>query len=157
PLFDVHRIRHIIEPNAQLFLTGSTVQSEGLPVYDPDVEAINDGPGARIGLRNTFQTQRGTAGQWRSVDWLGVNTDLIFMPLDHTLLRDSLYNRERALAGLPRQPGIDSVNPIPRFIDFRPEDSIGGNHFYSNAMWMLSDTLAAVGEITESLDNGTVD
>ena len=135
-LFDVHRIRHIIEPNANIFLTGSTLQSEGLPVYDPDVEGINDGPGRWWGFKNTLQTQRGGEGRWRSVDWLVVNSDLIFMHRDTSLL---------------------NTDPIARFIDLRPEDSIGGSHFYGDAMWMLSDTLAAVGQVTESLDDGSVE
>jgi hypothetical protein len=132
-LLDVHRLRHIIQPNGDFFLSGSTINSEELPIYDPDVEAIYSGPGAKFGLRNILQTQRGGEGQTRSVDWLVVNTDILLM----------------------QQQAQNS--PIARWVDFRPEDSFGGDHFHADVMWMVSDTLAAIGELTESLYDGSVE
>ncbi len=133
-LFDIHRIRHIIEPNLTLFESGSSIHSSELPIYDPDVEDIQDGPGAKLGLRNIFQTQRGGPGQWRSEDWLVIDTDLNFQGNANAI----------------------TDNELARFIDYRPEDSIGGDNFHSDARWMVSDTLAAIGEITEDLNTGEV-
>ncbi|MCX5660670.1 MAG: LPS assembly protein LptD [Planctomycetota bacterium] len=131
-LLDVHRIRHILQPNANLYLSGSTLDSNDLPVFDPTVEHLQDGPGARIGLRNTLETQRGGAGQWRSVEWLVVNTDVTFQ-------------------GRGNNP--DTL--ISRFIEFRPEENLGDDHFHADAMWQVSDTLAGIGEITKNLADGT--
>ena len=44
---------------------GSTIDPERFPVFDDDVEAIQEGYGVRLGLRNTLQTQRGGPGRWR--------------------------------------------------------------------------------------------
>lgn len=132
-LLDVHRIRHILQPNANLYLSGSSLNSDDLPVFDPTVERLQDGPGARVGLRNTLETQRGGAGQWRSVEWLVVNTDLVFQGRGNT--PDTL---------------------VSRFIEFRPEENLGDDHFHADAMWQVSDTLAGIGELTQNLDDGTI-
>ena len=41
-------------------------------------------------------------------------------------------------------------------IHHRPEFSVGGDHFHSDLMWMISDVLAAVGELTYNLENRLV-
>ncbi len=130
-IFDLHRLRHIIEPHANLFYSGSTIEMGDLPIYDPDIEGITDGAGVSVGATNTLQTQRGGPGRWRSVDWLVVNTDFFF-----------------------RGDDGDTSSPIGRFIDYRPEYSLGGDHFHADAMWQVSDTLAVVGEIIQDLEDG---
>jgi hypothetical protein len=129
PLLDVHRLRHIIEPELDAFLTGSTFDSNSLPLYDPDVEGISDGPGARLGLRNTWQTQRGGPARWRSVDWIVLDTDLIFH------------------GGTAR-----STDPLDRYIAYRPEYSIGGDHFHTRLLWMVSEVLSTTADTVTSLD-----
>lgn len=127
---DLHRLRHIIEPTADLFMAASSVDPESYPVYDPDVEGINEGGGARLGVRNTLQTQRGGPGRWRNVDWLVVNTDLIL-----------------------RSDDVDDERSIARFISYRPEYSLGGDHFHADVMWLVTDSLAVVGEVIQNLED----
>ena len=55
-LLDVHRLRHIIEPNMTVWHSGTTVNSASLPVYDPTVEALADGTIMRFGATQTLQT-----------------------------------------------------------------------------------------------------
>lgn len=132
-LLDVYRLRHVIEPSVDLFVMGSNIDPEDLAVYDMDVEALHEGFGTRLGFRNTLQTQRGGPGQWRSVDWLMLNTDLVFRSDD---------------------TDVDTV--IPRFFNYRPEYGLGGDHFYTDLMWMVSDTLAIVGDLTYSMESDRV-
>lgn len=129
-MLDVHRLRHIIEPNADLFFSASSVDPEDYPVFDPDVEGISEGAGARLGIRNTLQTQRGGPGRWRNVDWLVVNTDLIL-----------------------RGDDTEDEASIARFVSYRPEYSLGGDHFHADAMWLVTDSLAVVGEALQNLED----
>jgi len=127
---DVHRMRHVIEPGIDLSYADATVSSDDYPVYDTNVEDIREGGTVRVGVRNTLQTQRGGPGRWRTVDWVVVNTDFVFTGED-----------------------TDSGTPVARYIAYRPEYSTGGDHFYSDVMWMISDTLAAVAEINYNMDS----
>lgn len=133
PLLDVHRLRHIIEPNADFFTSAATEDSEHYPVFDPDVEGIREGSGFRAGVRNTLETQRGGPGRWRNVEWLVVNTDFVHVSDD--------TNRE---------------DPFARFFEYRPEYSLGGDHFVSDVMWMVSDTLALSGDATYDFESRQV-
>ncbi len=132
-LLDLHRLRHIIEPSANIFFIGSTIDADALPVYDPDVEAIQRGFGTRLGIRNTFQTQRGGEGAWRSVDWLVIDTNYVY-----------------------RSDDADVRTDIARFFDYRPEYSVGGEHIQNDIRWAVTDSFAIVGDVTYSLEDNDV-
>ncbi|MFW6060176.1 MAG: LPS-assembly protein LptD, partial [Phycisphaeraceae bacterium] len=132
-LLNVQGLRHIVEPAADLFVMASTIESADLPVYDPQVEAIAEGAGARLGVTNTLQTQRGGPGRWRNVDWVELQTDLVL-----------------------RSDDADLAHPLPRFYPYRPEYSTGGDHFYSRLLWMVSDTLGVSGDLTYNFENDTL-
>ena len=141
-LLDLHRLRHVIEPSVDVFYMGSTVSQADLPVFDPDIEGIAEGAGVRFTLENTLQTQRGGPGRWRSVDWLKLRNDAVF--------RDESDERP---------DGVDNGGPtgaIPRFFDQRPEYAIGGDHLFTQLLWMVSDTLGVVGELTYGLEDDKV-
>ncbi|MFA9477736.1 LPS assembly protein LptD [Phycisphaerales bacterium AB-hyl4] len=125
-VLNLNRLRHLIEPSINVFYAATTVDAGDLPPYEADVEDIADGPGIRLGLRQTLQTQRGGPGRWRSVDWFTLQTDLVF--------RSSDGNRDR--------------QPLARFYDYRPEFARGGNHFYTEARWQVSDVLGTIGDLT---------
>lgn len=117
-LFDLHRIRHIIEPSATVWTAGSNIKQESLAVYDPEVEGINTGSAVRAGVSNTWQTQRGGPGRYRSVDVLKINTDFTFSTED-----------------------INTTSPFGRFFDYRPEYSQLGNYFTGEAIWQATDAV----------------
>ncbi|MBY0313748.1 MAG: hypothetical protein K2W85_16910 [Phycisphaerales bacterium] len=117
-LFDLNRIRHIIEPSATVWTAGSTVRQESLAPYDPDVEGINTGSAVRAGVTNTFQTQRGGPGRTRSVDVLKVSTDFTFSTADR-----------------------NQSSPFGRFFDYRPEYSVLGNYFTGDVAWQVTDAV----------------
>ncbi len=128
-LLDVHRLRHIVEPRVDLFTVASSLDPERIPVYDVDVEHLSEGAGVRLGVTNTFQTQRGGDGRWRSVDWIVLNTDVVL-----------------------RSDDVDVDAPIARYFSYRPEYSVGGDHFYTDLFWAISDSLAFVGDLTYSFE-----
>jgi len=129
-LLDVHELRHIIEPHADLFWHGSTIDPGDLPVFDPEVEGLSEGGGVRVGMTNTLQTKRGGPGRWRSVDWVRLRTDLVL-----------------------RSDDADTDADVPRFFEYRPEFALGGDHFYTEMLWMVTDTLGVMGDLTYNLED----
>lgn len=132
-VLDVNGIRHIIEPGVDVFFSGANMDSEDLPVYDNDVESIQEGAGIRLGLTNTLQTHRGSGNQTRSVDWVVLRTDLVM-----------------------RSDDSDVDEELAHFFEQRPEYSTGGDHLYTELLWMVTDTLGLAGELTHSLESDQV-
>lgn len=128
-LLDIHRIRHIVEPNATVWVSGTSVEADDLPIYDYDVEPLTDGGMARVGVTQTFQTQRGGPGQWHSVDLLTLSTDFVYSTDD-----------------TPRRYAI------PRFVDFRPELSSAGKFGVVDATLRLTDATSLAGGVVYDLD-----
>lgn len=132
-LLDINRLQHIVEPMVNLYASGTTIDLGDLPVFDSEVESLQQGYGVSLGVRNTFQTQRGQGAQRRGVDWLIVDTRYLF--------------------------AFDEVGEsaaLPRYFDYRPEYSIGGDHFFGRALWMVTDAVGATGELTWSADSGNI-
>lgn len=126
---DIYQLRHIIEPHAEVYWSEANLNKSELPIYDPEVEGIAVGPGTRIGMTNTLQTKRGGPGRWRSVDWLTLQTDVVI-----------------------RDQEVDPQQPVARYFGYRPEYSTGGNHFYSELQWMVTDTFGINGEMIYNLE-----
>lgn len=75
--WDINGIRHIIEPQVNVFIAGSNEHSADLQPYDRDVEGISDISAVELTLRQKFQTKRGVPGNFRNVDWLVINTSFV--------------------------------------------------------------------------------
>lgn len=127
--FDLHRTRHIIEPNVTVWYGGSTLNQTELPVYDDRVESLATGSTIRAGVTQTWQTQRGGPGRWRSVDWLTVSTDIVYSTDD-----------------------VDRESPIGRFFDWRPEYSFLGDYATIDAAWQVTDSVALSTNYVYDLD-----
>lgn len=124
-LLDIHRLRHIIEPNATIWYSGTNVKSQDLPVYDQSVEQLVDGGMYKVGINQTLQTQRGGPGQWHNVDLLTLSTNYIYSTGD-----------------------TDQTSPFGRFFDYRPEYSNAGQWGTVDAALRLTDaTSLTAGEI----------
>ncbi|MCB9844489.1 MAG: hypothetical protein H6811_00680 [Phycisphaeraceae bacterium] len=128
--FDVHRVRHIIEPSATLWQAWTSIDRADLPVYDDDVENILEGSIVRLAVDQTFQTKRGGPGRWVSVDVLTLDTELVFTS----------------------ESGPDA--PIGRYFDSRPELSSPGDIAHSRATWRITDAVAASGDVIYDLELG---
>jgi hypothetical protein len=133
-LFDIHRLRHVIEPEINLFTSASSVPRDDIYDYDEDVDKINDVNGAQFALRQTWQTKRGGAGQFRSVDLFTFNVEanLFSHQPDQTLLNPSGFR------GL--------------FFPSEPELSIPRNSINADSLWRVSDTTAILGDEEYNLD-----
>jgi hypothetical protein len=129
-ILDIHRLRHIIEPSATFWASDTSINRDELPLYEHDVEGINSGKAYRIGVRNTWQTQRGGPGNRRSVDWLMLNTDLVHAS-DHDLFTE----------------------PVGRWYEARPENSNLGKFIAAALVMQLTGAVALTGSAVYDLDD----
>lgn len=133
PLLDLHRLRHVVEPYFNLLYAETSIKQQALPVYDYEVESLAEGGVYQFGLRNTLQTQRGGEGNWRSVDWIKLDTRFI-------------------TGGNAR---IES--PFAHFFEDRPELSTRGEHLTNDLAIQASDTLRFYGEVDYSFESDQVE
>ncbi len=131
-MFDLSRMRHLIEPSLTIWHAGSTIDRADLPVYDESVERIADGTAGRIGLRNTWQTMRGPIGEERSVDWLMIDTAIGWSSSD-----------------------VDPRSPLPDFFEARPENANLGRFARIDSSLLLTDAVALVGGVLYDSERGT--
>lgn len=117
--WDLHRLRHVVEPHVTVWHAGTTVDQASLPIYDTQVEGISEGTVLAFGLDQRIQTQRGGPGRWRTVDLFSLSTDFVVSSDD-----------------------VDRQSPIGRYIDYRPEYSYLGDFFHGEAAWHVSDVVA---------------
>ncbi|MFA6046532.1 MAG: hypothetical protein WC718_16225, partial [Phycisphaerales bacterium] len=127
--FDIHRLRHIIEPNATIWYAATNVDRTSLPVYDEPVEGLVEGGMYRVGINQTFQTQRGGPGQWHNVDLLTLSTDYVYSTGD-----------------------TNQRSPYGRFFDYRPEYSNPGEYGTVDAALRLTDATSVTASEIFSFD-----
>jgi hypothetical protein len=120
--FNLHRMRHLIEPSLTLWSATSNAPDGAYPIYDERVEGIDTGTAMRVGVRQTWQTYRGGPGRWYSVDWLVVNLDYVWSSGE-----------------------VDDDGAIGRWVEARPEYSVLGDYFTGDALWQTTDALAFTG------------
>ncbi len=133
-LFDLHRIRHIIEPSLTLWSAVESASSTSLPPIDQTVESLAEGTALRLGVTNTWQTQRPDAsGTLRSVDWLTLRTDYVAASSD-----------------------ADKRTPIPRFFEHEPELSSLGEHASASLAWRLTNATTLVSDVLYDLETDRV-
>ena len=124
-------MRHIIEPAVSVGLITSNIDPGMVPVLDQWVEHHNEGLFAQAGLTQTWQTRRGPADAPHVADVLRLHNEIV-------LWKD--------------QEGRTAA-PISRFYAWQPEASIGGDHFYSDARWALTEHLSLNGDARWALDD----
>jgi hypothetical protein len=133
-LFDLHRMRHVIEPRLVAWYGAANDLDLGdLPVYDQAVESIGGGAVIEAAVRNVWQTQRGGPGRWRSVDVLTVDASYVHNSDD-----------------------VNVRSPTPQFFAYRPEYSQFGEHVHGSVIWLLSDHFSVAGEATYDVDKDVV-
>lgn len=137
-LFDLHRLRHVIEPELNLYTSAQSKDRDKLLNYDEPIDAITDISAVQVALNQRWQTKRGGPGQWRSVDVFTWNVQGNFF-----------FN----------QPPDSELNPK----DFRglyfwsmPETSIPRNSVNTQIEWQLSDTVRILSDVYYNLDEATL-
>lgn len=147
-LFDIHRIRHVIEPEVNLFTSASNVNRDELFLYDQDVDEINDVSAAQIALHQRWQTKRGGAGQWRSVDVFSLNVSATWF----TNRPDELGS-----TNFPTPTGHDNgVTPSGfrgLYFPSLPEASIPRSYVAADALWRISDTTVILSDANWNMDD----
>lgn len=135
-LLDVDGLRHVVTPEVQATLAGTTLAPEDIPAFDEEVESLADGTTLAFGLTNTWETRRGRPGAQRVVEWLSARVQAVFQS-------------EQA------PDGADAV--VGRFFDYRPELARGGDHLQAEARWAVTQVVGMSGDVTQSLQTGQVE
>jgi hypothetical protein len=133
-LFDIHQLRHVIEPEANVFTSGTTVDRSDLFQYDIPVDSINDISAAEIGLRQRWQTQRGGPGRWRSVDVFTFDVDAEFY------------------ANKPARRFLQPNDFRGQFFSSLPETSIARDAVNASASWRITDNTVVLADAQYNLD-----
>ncbi len=120
--FDVHRMRHIVEPGVHLFTSAQTVDAYDTFHYDEQIDEATDLQAASFDLSQRWQTKRGGPGNWRTVDLVTFNVQAT-----------AYVNQPTDLQHPPE--GFRGV-----FFDSLPENSIARNGINADASWRISDT-----------------
>jgi hypothetical protein len=131
-VFDLHRLRHVVEPSLTLWASDSNITNDELPVYDDDVENLLTGAAVRAAVDQTWQTKRGGPGRWRDVDVFKLRTEYV-------------WTSERA-----------GTSAIPRWYDARPELSRPGEYIGMSGVWLPTEVVALAGEVTYDLETNDV-
>jgi hypothetical protein len=132
--FDLHRLRHVIEPEVNVFTSAQTTGRDHLLQYDEPIDEINDISAIQIALRQRWQTKRGGPGRWRSVDFFSFNIEANFFG---------------------NAPPDDRLAPLAfrgLYFASQPEASLPRNSINSDATWRISDTTAVLADAQYNLD-----
>ncbi len=133
-LLDIHRLRHVIEPEIHLFTSAATKDRTEVFIYDEPVDAINDVSAMQLALRQRWQTKRGGPGAWRSVDFFALNVEANFFS-----------NR-------PDPAVLRPDNFRDLFFTSIPEASIPRNAINADAAWRISDTTVLLSDAAYNID-----
>ena len=152
--FDIHRVRHVIEPELHLFTSAATRDRDELYVFDEDIDGISDISAVSLWLRQRWQTKRGGPGRWRSVDFLALNVGI------------------NAFANQPTEPatfdsqapgyagGQDAFGYGPStagrfrglYFPSMPEASLARTGINADGLWRVSDTTTVLADGQYNLD-----
>lgn len=134
-LWDLHRIRHVIEPSVTVMQAGTNIHRVDLPVYDEEVESLVEGGMIRFGADQTWQTERGARpGKWHNVDVFKLRTDVVLSSED-----------------------TDRKSAYGRWIDYRPELSNPGKYFIGEGQWQVSSAVALTASTIYNFDTSAED
>ncbi len=123
-LLDLHRMRHIVQPELNLFTSGTTVDRSRVFVYDSNIDGINDVSAVQLALHQHWETMRGGPGSWHSEDVFDLNIEGNFFA---------------------NRPPPDILNPIQfrgLYFPSAPETSVPRQGINGDADWHVSDTTA---------------
>jgi len=137
-LWDIHRLRHVVEPELNLFTSAQTLSRDHLLQYDEPIDEVNDISAVQVALHQRWQTKRGGAGRWRSVDVLSLNVEANFFM---------------------NKPPDDELAPVAfrgLYFATEPEASLPRNSVNADATWRVSDTTAILADAQYSLDKAVL-
>ncbi|HLL88405.1 MAG TPA: LPS assembly protein LptD, partial [Tepidisphaeraceae bacterium] len=133
-LFDLHRLRHVIEPELHLFASAANVEQGEVYVFDEPVDRVSDIGAAQVAVRQRWQTKRGGPGRWRSVDVFTLDVEANFF--NHR--PDEAFREPENFRGL--------------FLSSIPEASLPRNSVNAAGAWRISDTTLLISDARYNLD-----
>jgi hypothetical protein len=141
--FDVHRLRHVVEPQFNLYAGATDVQRGELQPFDRDVEGITGASGYQLALNQKWQTKRGPEGQQHDVDWIVLNISW-----------NKFWNQDKT------DPGTLFFPMAPArgyFFMSRPDLSLATNSINVDWTWRIGERVRLLGDLNYSLDTGTLE
>lgn len=133
-LLDIHRMRHVVEPEINVFTSATTADRGDVYVFDEQIDPINDVSAVQLALRQRWQTYRGGPGRWRSVDFLTLNLEANLFANQP----DDFARRPIGFRGL--------------YFPTLPETSVPRNSINGDATWRIADTTAVLADAQWNLD-----
>lgn len=133
-LFDIDGVRHLIKPTMTAWISGSNVDSTDLFPFDDTVERIDDFDGVTVGVRQRWQTKRGTGENRRNVD---------------------VFTSDMKIGVFNDAPDRAETNGYTSFT--RSEESIARNFLSSSTIWRINDRTALLTESNYDLNDQHID
>lgn len=157
--WDIHRVRHVIEPELHLFASASSVDRSDVFIYDETIDGVNDVAAASFFVRQRWQTKRGGPGRWRSVDFLGLNLGVIAFANtpDEPQNPDRLFARGAdPSTGLPfvedRYGPVNAEGFRGLFFNSTPEASIARSSIVGDSLWRVSDSTIVLSDFSWNIE-----
>ncbi len=153
--FDVHGLRHIVQPEVDLFFAGTDMQEGYLQPFDRNVEGITDASGAQFALHQIFQTKRGAPGQQQIINWITLNVaaDMFW----HKSTTGPFNPANPQYAGSPFSTS-DFGAPIMGYYDFsQPELSQVSDSINGNFAWRAGANVSLLGDESYNVDQATLE
>jgi hypothetical protein len=134
-LFDISRVRHVIEPEVNLYTSGETTNRDDLFIYDQDVDGITDISALDLALHQRWETYRGAPGKQKSVEFLALNISA------------------DAFTDPPKDAGLLPEKFRGLYFPSDPEASIPRDAINSDLTWHASDSTAILADSQYDVDH----
>jgi hypothetical protein len=148
-LWDLNQLRHIIQPS----VVATVIQESDSVVDQPDMLSV--------GLSQRLQTKRGPVGDQRTVDWMRLDTDIVWVE-DSGGVSDMGPGPDRYIWAKPivplrvmSAPQIfhgDLISSLHRFELYGPRR----DYFSADYVWRVSDTTAVLSDLNFDMQSGVV-
>jgi len=148
-LWDLDGMRHIISPSAVAV------------AYKESDSVIKQRDTVMASLSQRLETKRGPEGQKRTVDWMRLDLDVVWVK-DSVSATDAGPGPDRFIWAKPLVPlrvfsapqiyGGDLVNSLHRYEMYGPRR----NYFMADYVWNISDTAAMMSDMNFDIQSGVV-
>jgi hypothetical protein len=142
-LWDLHGLRHTIRPSlTAVTYTQSNTVAEQRDTLD-------------LGISQRWQTKRGPAGRQRTVDWLDLDVDFVWV----NNAGDEMAGPDRFIWNRPFIPLINRQGGQVPPQDRRITDMFGPQRDYisANMTWRIGETTSVLGDVYLDMQTGAVD
>ncbi|MFT3789096.1 MAG: LPS assembly protein LptD [Tepidisphaeraceae bacterium] len=145
-LFDIHRVRHVIEPGANFFISGASADRDDFYIYDEGIDGITDIQMAQFTIKQKWQTKRSAPDKQRTVDFFTLNTGVNLFANQPDTVPTGNLNGQVLTPNAFRSVAFTS----------EPEASLPRSGFFADATWRVSDTTALLADANYNFDSGTL-